>query len=442
MVNTLHRYRGELIHDGKRYFPAYCVLALEPLLLVPLLLGLLSGEQLGMLGAVEALNVVLCGISQLGVKFAYLQFVADHGQNGRGRGFWTATLLTAVAGLFAGGIFALLLNSAWVAFHLGVSPEIHWLTLGALLLATNVQMMLVTDLRAKRSPRPFVFASGIRVLLMLALLAWLAPSSASPVNGVLLAQALASGVSILVLCLIGGIPRVTGFDPKLAREFVGYGWPIATGSLIKYGTDALLPWLCLALVSPVSAGAMALAAKTAAMFDAGFGLPFLMAWGGRIYEWLKEQASRAVLPRLFAGIALAAAVAALLSWGVGEWLLWLSGSEREVAVQAMVLLPFALAGKALFVLRSPASAGLLITRDMRWNIGYAVKALVAFAFLGPLMFRFFGAPGGWGVFVVIEAAVVTHMFLRGNALLHHALAPADAGPGVPAACRPCSAVAR
>ena len=439
-MNALRRYRGELIHDGKRYFLAYCVLALEPFLLVPLLLILLSGKQLGVLGAVEALNVVLCGISQLGVKFAYLQFVADRGQEGRGRGFWTATLLTSVAGLSAGGISALFLDSAWAVSHLGESSGIHWLTLGSLLLATNLQMMLVTDLRAKRSPMPFAFASGIRVVPMLALVACLVPWCRSPVNGVLLAQALALGVSILVLCVLGGIPRVSGFDPQLAREFTGYGWPIATAGLIKYGTDALLPWFCLVWVSPVSAGAVALAAKTAAMFDTGFGLPFLMAWGGRIYEWLKEKVTSAVLPRLFVEIALTAAVAALLSWGAGEWLLRSSGGEREVVVQALTLLPFALAWKALFMLRSPASAGFLPGRDMRWNIGYSVKALVAFVLVGPPMFRLFGAPGGWAVLVAIEAAVVAQMFMRGRVLLQHASAHAE--PGGPATWRAPGTVVR
>lgn len=51
----LDQYRRELIHDGKRYFWAYAVLAAEPLLLIPLLIALLRPEEIGVLGSVEAL---------------------------------------------------------------------------------------------------------------------------------------------------------------------------------------------------------------------------------------------------------------------------------------------------------------------------------------------------------------------------------------------------
>jgi hypothetical protein len=78
------------MHDGQRYFLAYAVLAIEPFVLLPLLLGFMSAGVLGALGAVEALVVVLCGVTQLGVKFAYLQHVADVGLESRGSGWWRA----------------------------------------------------------------------------------------------------------------------------------------------------------------------------------------------------------------------------------------------------------------------------------------------------------------------------------------------------------------
>lgn len=410
-------YRNELLHDGKRYFLAYCVLAIEPVLLVPLLLSLLKPEQLGVLGAVEALNIVLCGISQLGVKFAYLQFVADQGKEGRGRGFWTATLLVVVAGLLAGMLAATVLNYTWLVPQFGGSSRIGTTTLGGLLMVTNLQMMAVTDLRAKRNPMPFVISSVVRVVGMLALLAWLVPSSRSPVEAVLIAQALALLGSILLLARLGRQPRYAGFDGKLAREFVGYGWPIAIGSLVKYGSDALLPWFCLALVSPAAAGAMALAVKAAAIFDSGFGLPFLMAWGGRIYEWLNNNVLHDLLPRLSGEIVIAGMGASLLAWGFGSLILYQNGNDMGIVMQAISLLPLALMSKLLFVLRSPASTGYLPSRDMRWHIRYALLSLALSSTLGAWAFHAGGAAWGWAAFVLIEALVVITMFVRGNALL-------------------------
>lgn len=418
MTDPLIRYRGELLHDGKPYFLAYCVLALEPILLVPLLLSYLSSEQLGLLGAVEALNVVLCGVSQLGVKFAYLQFVADRTQPDRGNGFWTATSLTTLAGLASGMLAAAFLDSFWLVPQFGKSAQIDIAGLGVLLFATNLQMMLVTDLRAKRKPMPLVFASLLRVAVCYCLLVWQLPSSPAPINDVFWAQGFGLCASIVLLWRTADLPPPSRIEARLARDFMRYGWPIATGGLIKYGTDALLPWFCLMLVSPAAAGAMALAMKTSAVFDTCFGLPFLMAWGGRVYEWLKDQASAAlVFPRLFSQTVAAGAVAAIFAWAIGELMLHFSSAEAGIAIQTMWLLPFALLGKLLFVLRSPATAGFLLTRDMRWNIRYTVVQLLLFAILGPLSFKALGIAGGWVAFLSVEAIILAWMFRRSNTLL-------------------------
>jgi O-antigen/teichoic acid export membrane protein len=409
----LQQYRQELILDGRRYLSAYGILAIEPLLVVPLLLATLQPAQIGVLGAVEALIVVLCGLTQLGVKFAYLQHVADTGQEDRAAGFWTATMLTGVAGMLAGLIaatlFDLATDSGIIALSVGVSAG----TLGALLALTNLHMMLVTDLRAKRNPLPVVFSSAVRLVLTVSLMAVFLPGAAHPLDVVLGAQALALLAASGLLLTIGRMPPIVPFRPCLAKSFVAYGWPIATGSLIKYGTDALVPWLCLALVSPVAAGALALAARTAAIFDTVFGLPFLMAWGGRVYEWLNDKASHAHLRTLFWQIAGWALLAIALSWIAGVGVLTLSGDTAAIAAAALWLLPLSLAGKALFVLRSPASSGLLVDRDMRWNIGYALAGLLAFGMLGPIGFLSWGAAGGMLAFVAVEAVIVLDMARRG-----------------------------
>jgi hypothetical protein len=318
----LARYRSELIHDGIRYFWAYAVLAVEPVLLIPLLISLLRPEDIGVLGSIEALIVVLGGLSQLGVKFSYLQHVADHGQEDRGQGFWTALSMTCVAGFIAGAMAALMLDSSPVSGLLGMVPGVHWAILGSLMLATNLQMMLVTDLRAMRTPLPFAAASLVRVITLALFVLNFTSRMESPIEAILLAQLIGLSLSIAILLVFGGMPKLAGFDASLAQGFFGYGAPIALGSLVKYGTDALLPWLCLALVSPVAAGAMALAFKASALFDTCFGWPFLMAWGGRVYHLAREKTAAILSRRLFAEISLAVAVAVFVSWVMGGLLLW------------------------------------------------------------------------------------------------------------------------
>jgi len=413
----LARYRSELFHDGTRYFWAYAILAIEPILLIPLFVALLSPGEIGVLGSIEALLVVLGGLSQLGVKFSYLQYVADHGQEGRGRGFWTAVFMTCAAGFAAGALVALLIDSPPVAGMLGMVPGVHCAVLGALMLATNLQMMLVTDLRAKRTPLPFAAASLVRVVAVPLLVFLLTSRMGSPIEAILLAQLAGFVLSIAVLLVYGGIPKAGTFDGGLARVFIGYGWPIALGSLVKYGTDAMLPWFCLAFVSPVAAGAMALALKASALFDTWFGWPFLMAWGGRVYHLAREGAVAALSRRLFAEISLAVGIALLLSWGMGWLLLRATAGGEALLAEALILLPFALVGRALFVLRSPASVGQVAARSMGWYFRYSVAGLTAFSLFGPVAFISSGVVAGWLVFLCIEGAILIRIYRRGQEML-------------------------
>lgn len=413
----LARYRSELIHDGTRYFWAYAILAVEPLLLIPLLVALLRPEEIGVLGSVEALIVVLGGLSQLGVKFAYLQHVADHGQEGRGQGFWTAALMTCSAGFAVGMLVAPVMDLSPVAQLLGMVPGVHWAVLGSLMLVTNLQMMLVTDLRAKRTPLPFAAASLVRVVAVALLVIRLAPSMGSSIEAILLAQLIGLLLSIAILLGFGGMPRPAAFDRGVARAFLRYGGPIAMGSLVKYGTDALLPWFCLALVSPVAAGAMALALKASALFDTWFGWPFLMAWGGRVYHLVREASAAVLSRRLFREISFAFTAAALLSWGMGWSLLRLTAEGGMQLAAAQTLLPLALVGRALFALRSPASVGQVAARSMGWHFRYAVAGLVAFSLLGPPAFRAGGVAAGWLVFLCIEGAILVRIYRRGQKML-------------------------
>lgn len=410
-------YRTELFHDGRRYFLAYAILAIEPFLLIPLLLGFLTTEHLGALAAVEALVVVLAGVTQLGVKFAYLQHVAEKGEHRRGSGFWTATLLTTLAGIVVGCIVAPLLDAPWLTAVLGTCPEIRPFTLGGLLLLTNLQMMFVTDLRARRSPMPFVLSSALRLGLMLLLVALLGPGAAAPLDAILLAQMLSMLASAALLWIVARVPGPVVLEGGLAREFLSYGWPIAAGNLIKYGADAMLPWFCLAFVSPLAAGAMALALKASVVFDTAFGQPFLMAWGGRAYALANEQNVVKVFARLHRWIVGVGLAVACVSWLIGVGALYFSNAEPAILGLAFALLPCAVLCRLLFVLQFPASLGYLVKRDMRWNLWVAMTIGLGFLCLGPFGFIAGGALGGWAVFVAVHGLALGHIYRRSMSLL-------------------------
>lgn len=411
------RFRQELWYDGRRYFIAYGILAVEPLLLAPLLLNLLNAAELGVLGAVEGGLVLLGALSQLGVKFAYLQLVADVGPEERAEGFWSATVVTSLAGLLLGVGGSLVLSQGWVVALLGMDPALGGTTLAGLLLATNLNMMLVTDLRSRRTVRPIILSSLARVTVMLSLTAGWAPGAVGRLDALLAAQGLGMVAAIGVLWVSGGVPRRPSVRLSLALELVRYGLPIALGSVLKYGTDALLPWMALVLVSPAAAGALTLAAKTALLFDTAFGWPFLMAWGGRVYHLIKRPSANVLLQRLLLEAMVVSLGAAALAGGLGGLLLTGADGDAPLIAAALGMLPLVLLGRVLFILRSPASAGLLVLRRMQWHVTYAGWGGLAFVPLGWGLFSWGGV--GWGLagFVLVEAGVVGHMVWRGQRVL-------------------------
>jgi hypothetical protein len=327
-------------------------------------------------------------------------------------------LPTVLAGAMAGILAAPLLDTPWLTGILGLEPDIGALTLGGLLALTNLQMMLVTDLRARRSPLPFVLSSVLRLGTMLWLVASLGPEAAAPIDAVLMSQALALVASSALLAVIVRIPGPPAFDRPLARRFLDYGWPLALGNLIKYGTDALLPWLCLALVSPLAAGAMALALKASAVFDSVFGQPFLMAWGGRAYHVTAEPQASEFFPGLFRWMLWISGLAAMFSCLAGYWIIAVfSGAEADLSVAALQLLPLAVIGRLLFALHFPAAAGFIASRDMRWNLWVALAKASLFLLLGPPGFIVAGAAGGWLAFVVGDLGALIYIYRHGRVLL-------------------------
>jgi hypothetical protein len=93
-----------------------------------------------------------------------------------------------------------------------------------------------------------------------------------------------------------------------------------------------------------------------------------------------------------------------------------SGGESLLS-QALILLPLALVGRALFALRSPASVGQVAARNMGWHFRYAVAGLVAFSLLGPLAFLMSGVVAGWLVFLCIEGAILARIYWQGQKML-------------------------
>lgn len=384
-------YHQTLQRDFLNYLRGFALLAAEPLVLVPILLQSLPAAEISHLGIIEGALVVVGGISQLGLKFAYLQETADRPDAERFAAFWTATTLVVAAGLGLGSVAAAGLAIAGDLF--GQQVRIDAWTLAFLCGAENLRMMVLTDLRAMQKSDLFIFISVCQlVLLFLAVKVFLSIWDGSA-TAILRGQAVAStGTAVIFLFLLPGL-RLARPTRRLIQRMLAYGVPIAGGLIFQYIVPMITPWLLLVLFSEQANAAWTLARRFGMIFDVFFGLPFLMAWGGLVYRILAEPNRLVVLNRLWrlatqVGCSVAAG-AVVVSWAF----LSVLPVDPDLLFLVVTFIPLVIVWRLAFAFRLPFAAGLLSTRRTHWYVWYGLLGSALFAGFVPLLTPSLGPAG-------------------------------------------------
>lgn len=405
-------------HDYLGYLISLGLLNLGNLLLLPLLTAYLSPAGLGLYSLVETALQQGLTLGLLGLKFAYLYYYAQADATGDSTlrpALLGATLLLSTAASTAIG---LLLWAAFAdpgllsVFDAAPLPQ-AWL-LVPLLVSGAVQTILLTELRAARH----VWLSGTIAVAQLAL--WLLLSAVLVIGydaglpGLLAAQALAQ----IIACgtgygLLAGRIRLRGslvHGLKLLR----YGLPMMTGLSLRYSLDTLSRFLLAALVSIEAAGQFMVVARVATLFEALLALPFFTAWGGLVHHALRRPDAGHIIGRV-SSIALAAGALLLLTILALQAPLF-----RLLAHDAMPQLAGAFAllllVKAVQLVKSPLSAGILLTGQTGWAVRNNLFALAIFLVLCYPMSHVWGLTG---MTFAMLCATVAPMLTLGVAASRH-----------------------
>lgn len=201
-------------------------------LLFPLYSQVFLPDEYGPIIVVYAAFVFLNIVYQHGMESAYMKFASDGGiQGGRSPVFTAALVSVASVMLFATAAMLLFRDSFALVVGLG-DEYVHLIGWAAAILALDALVIVpFADLRLRSRPWTFAGVRLANILVNVGLNLWLIFGLEMGIEAILMANAAASTVTLLLL-----LPVITGrmawqFDVPLWKQLVRFGLPFVPGGL-------------------------------------------------------------------------------------------------------------------------------------------------------------------------------------------------------------------
>ncbi|WP_341702391.1 oligosaccharide flippase family protein [Ferrovibrio sp.] len=368
-----------LRRDYLGYLVSLGLLNLGGLLLLPLATAYLSPAELGLYGLVETAHLQGVTFSLLGLKFAYLYYYAHIPADQRPAMFGTTLLLSGTASLLAGIVLWALFDTAAVMQRFDSAPLPQaWLMLPLMLTGATLTVLL-TELRAARQ----VWLSGAIAILQLAV--WLLLSIllvghlGTGLPGLLLAQAAAGGLACIAAFACIARRLQFRWQPRLQWQLLRYGTPMMAGLVLRYSLDTLSRFLLAAFVSIEAAGIFMICMRVTLLFESLLALPFFMAWGGLVHHALRQSAAAVIVGRVTGIILVSSGLLVLIMLALQPWLFQLLAHAPMPDVAPLFSL--LLLARAVQLVKSPLTSGILVTGRTGWSTTNSLLALVVFCLL-------------------------------------------------------------
>ena len=200
-------------------------------LLVPFYTNYLLPSEYGVIANLYAYIAFVLIVYGYGMEQAYMRFVSSLETGDRNEHFSTPFLSLAVTSLFFSGLIHLF--SASVAGWVGIDPaQEHLIAYAAWILFFDTLMVVpYASLRMEQKAKTFAALRVLHILLSVALNIVLIVVVGMKVEGVLLANLIASSATFLILLKMTGRQLLPRFSAKLYRELLRFGLPYIPSGL-------------------------------------------------------------------------------------------------------------------------------------------------------------------------------------------------------------------
>lgn len=221
----------QLASDTAVYGVSSIVGRLVNFLLFPLYSHVFLPDEYGPIIVLYAAFVFLNIVYQHGMESAYLKFASDEEGNGRSAAFTTA-LLSVGSVMLACTVLMLLFQDPFAAL-IGLGDRyVHLLGWAAAILALDALAIVpFADLRLQNRPWTFAGVRLVNICVNVGLNLWLILGLDLGVEAILMANAAASAVTVLLLVPVLAHRMAARTDRALWRRMLAFGLPFVPGGL-------------------------------------------------------------------------------------------------------------------------------------------------------------------------------------------------------------------
>lgn len=401
-----------LANDSATYLLGGVLLGAGNVILIPLYTRTLRPSEFGAFALVDVTVLLLVAITALKFDVSYLKWFAEL-EPARRPELLGTTLIAGLGASLLGGIvltafIASPVSHAWLQLS---GRSFAWFLLPIVILE-NLQTLLLTDLRARRSAFAYIAAPLVRLGFMMLASYYLLVVRHTGLPGLFLGRLAGDLPCFLYLARYAIGSAKIRFSITLLRPMLLFGLPLIWSALAVLLQDASGRYFLSRSAGIADVGILGAAIKIGAAFQILVGAPFGVAWGSVLFQIVKRPDARVIYSKIFNYVCLVALSVALFLAVFAPSLVRVFLSQPYYSAAA--LLPCVLLVRAMNVIEQPAATGIYLAGRTGLFAGIYTAALLLNLSLLYILVPRFGAMGVASAWLVSSAAVPAFMLALGQ----------------------------
>src|SRR6266571_5315422 len=288
-----------LASDSAVYLAGGLLVGLGNVILIPLYTRLLAPRAFGVFALIDVVILLVVTVTVLRMDVSYLKWFADLSPEAR-KELLGSALLTGLTASTLGGVLLFLI----AASHLGESwlhePVRNYaLLLLPIVVFENLQALFLTDLRARRKPVLYTLAAIFRLGGMLFSSYYLMSVRGMGLSGLFAGRLIGDAVSVASLAAVCLRSMKLRFSRSLVGPMLRFGLPLIWSLLAFTAQDAAGRYFLVHYGTLEQVGLLGAAIKVSAVFQVLISAPFGVAWGGVVFQIVKQREAQVIYSKIF-----------------------------------------------------------------------------------------------------------------------------------------------
>ena len=230
--------------------------------------------------------VLLCCLSQLGIKPGYMQEVTDKGVNNRYSALTSSVCVLSVTGLLA-GISLVCLFKSLNYFQLWTNTNVLF-SLPIFCLTTNLYVIFQTDMRIRQKAQELAKLSIIQTILSLIIFEAMLATGFDFLLSVFLSSGISNGIICILLFFSIKMPTKWNTDSIFLKKALKIGSFFLFSLLCRYASDSIVFSSFKWIASETIGGYLGVSIKLCEPISILYVSAIQMAWGSHVYGWIKN----------------------------------------------------------------------------------------------------------------------------------------------------------